>query len=164
MKIIPFNAEYGIAMWHWYHDPRLSHYFRGFVGGITVQQAANAPALLRAHVLLGVEDRKAVGQVTLADADTILRIYKLGLMVAPDAGHKGVGKELLAEGIRWGFDTMNAHKIFVEVMAEDTRTRLGVERAGFTLEGFKRQSVYLDGKFSDEVVFSMLQSDYRSNK
>jgi len=151
-------------MWRWYHEPELSHYFRGFLKGASFEECANAPAMIRAHLLVGFPDGPGllpVGLVSLADMDTVLRVYRLGLLVDPKEQHKGYGKDLLEAGLKWAFYKMNAHKVVFEVMSSDDRILRGIEPAGFVYEGTRRQSVYLDGKLYDEKVYSLLQSEYR---
>jgi RimJ/RimL family protein N-acetyltransferase len=59
---------------------------------------------------------------------------------------------------------MNAHRVVAEVICEDDRTMNGVRKAGFIAEGLSRQTMYLDGKYYDEAVFSMLRPDYERVK
>lgn len=171
MIIRQFNADDAFAFYCWYHDKRLSHFFRGFLTGVSLEQCKNAPQFLRGHILVGVlegnepyatpEDKdRLVGAVTLADRDPILRIYKLGLLVHPEFQQHGLGKDLMAAGIEWSFNTMNAHKIMLEILDQDQRVITGAEAAGFTREGLSRKSAYLDGKFCNEVIFSMLREEY----
>ena len=161
MRIQAFNADYAPTLYRWYHDQRLHHYFRGFIRGASFEQCAAAPELLRANILIGLEDDIPVGLVSLADTDVVLRSYKLGLLTDLDHQHKGYGRDLLEGGLKWAFQTMNAHKVTLEILETDSRTIRGGERCGFMPEGKRRSSCYLDGKFYDEVVLSMLQSEYK---
>jgi RimJ/RimL family protein N-acetyltransferase len=164
-SITPFNASDANAIFRWYHDPAYSHYFRGFVNGVSIEQCMNAPALLRSNILIAVnEHEKRVGLVSLADTSNILRIYRLGLIVDKTAQHTGIGKALLERGIEWAFDFMNAHKVVCEILVEDERVIEGAKRAGFIYEGTLRQSQYLNGEFKDEAVYSMLHAEFNKRK
>jgi len=165
MMLRPFNADDALTFYRWYHDRRLTHYFRGFIHGASVAQCANAPQLIRGHILVGIDPdtQQLVGAVSLADLDSILRIYKLGLLVDPDWQHLGFGKALLTGGVEWAFNVMNAHKILIEIVAGDSRVIHGAEQAGFQHEGTLRETCYIDGRFHDEVVYGLLQREYRLN-
>lgn len=161
MQLRPFNASDGDKWYEWYHDGKLSHYFRGYTQGVTLEQCCNAPYLMKAHILIGLNaDGDRVGAVSFADTDRILRIFRFGLLVDSAQQHHGYGKELTMQGLKWAFGTMNAHKVFGEIMAADYRIIHGSSYAGFTEEGIKRSSVYLDGEYHDEVVISILREEY----
>lgn len=166
MIIRPFNSGDAKTFYRWYHDKRLAHFYRGFIYGVSLEQCKDAVGLLKGHILMGLhpETCEPVGAVTLADKDRILRIYKLGLLVDPDHQHQNYGKKLLAYGLEWAFDTMNAHRVVAEVMSDDHRTLNGVVKAGFVLEGASRQTIFMDGKYTDETVLSMLRPDYERVK
>ena len=160
----PFNSDDARTFYRWYHDPRLAAYFRGFTHGASLQQCANAPDYMQAHILVGEDsDGQLLGAITFADRDRILRIYKMGLFVDPDQQHQGVGRELLELGLEWAFDRMNAHKVVAEFMARDGRIIKGAKEAGFTEEGVSRQSCFFNGVLHDEVIISILQSEYDRN-
>lgn len=163
-KIMPFDPSDGVTFFKWYHDPAYGHYFRGFVHGATLEQCINAPALLRANIRVAVTDKETrIGCVSLAETQPILRVYRLGLLVDKDYQHTGVGKRLLEDGVDWAFNTMNAHKVYVEVLAGDTRVLAGAKSFGFKEEGVLRQNQYLDGALHDEVTLGILRSEYKNN-
>lgn len=165
MILRPFNTSDGAAWYSWYHDPELKRYFRGYTAGASLEQCCNAPHLMKAHILIGLNaDGDRVGAVSFADTNRILRVFRFGLLVDPQFQHQGYGKDLLAQGLAWAFDTMNAHKVFHEVIADDQRIHDGAAIAGFTVEGVSRQSVYLDGNFHDEVVSSILREEYYGSR
>lgn len=161
IQIRPFNSDDAITFHRWYHDERLSHFYRGFIYGASVSDCEKAPDVMRGHVFVMLKDDEYLGALTLADIDRVLRVYRLGMLTDPEHQHQGVAKTLLNWGLRWAFDKMNAHKVVVEVMASDERTVQGTRAAGFIQEGLKRKQVYLDGCFHDELLFGMLQEDYR---
>lgn len=165
MQIRPFNASDGQA-WHaWYHDERLAHYFRGYTQGVTLEQCCNAPYLMKANILVGIDaDGNRVGAVSLADTDRIIRIYRFGLLVDPGFQGFGYGKDLTEGALNWAFGTMNAHKVYGEILEKDSRIIGGSFLAGFEIEGVKKKSVYLNGEYHNEVVISILREDYYGSR
>lgn len=161
LKIRAFNASDGKTWYDWYHAPALARYFRGYINGVTLEQCCSAPILMRAHILMGFDENDTpVGAITLADTDKVLRIFKLGLLVDEKNHFKGYGKELMDYGVKWAFKTMAAHKIFAEILSDDTRIIRGCELSGFQYEGTSRKSIFFDGQFHDEVIYSILGSEY----
>lgn len=134
-------------------------------------QAAQMPAFLRAHILVGIaEDGEPapagtpVGMITFADVDPVLRVYRVGLLV--DSAHQngGFALKLGQKGMEWVFNTMNAHRLYAECVSTDERLLKGLRAFGMKDEGVERQSCFLDGKYHDEVILAMLQSDWREVK
>jgi len=67
--------------------------------------------------------------------------------------------------IRYGFDDVGAHRIFLEVLESNYAARRLYESVGFRDEGLYRDG-YLDesGAFWNLVPYGMLVSDFRSMK
>lgn len=175
MRLLPFNADCAPTWWNWYHKQQLARFFRGFVQGVTIKQCAEIPAMMRSHILMGISEGENeevesaqkivagqfVGAISLADIDPILRIYRLGLLVDPGFQQQNFGRQLLDLGVKWAFNKMNAHKIVAEVLVDDERIIRGAKSHGFISEGINRKSIFLDGKFYDQNILTMLQEDYR---
>ena len=162
----PFNADDAKIFHRWYHDERLSAYFRGFVSGISLEQCRQASRFMKAHILVGCdsETHRPVGATTFADSDLVLRVYKMGMLIDPEHQHKSYGRHLTFQSVTWAFEKMNAHKIFIEMLTSDKRLVGGSEKAGFVFEGTKRQSCYHNGIIQDEHLYSMLRPEYESIK
>lgn len=163
MKLIQFNAEYAPVVYRWYHDKRLAAFFRGYVGGMSMAQAAQATQFLRSHILIGLNDEDVpVGMVTFADSDPILRTYRAGLLTDPDHQHSKCALQIGRAGCAWAFEVMNAHRIYAEVMADDERLIKGLKLTGMIEEGRQRESCYFEGKLHDEVLLGMLHTEWNA--
>lgn len=166
MIVVPFNSDFGLIFHKWFHDPRLKTFFRNFVNGCSLQQAQNAPAFMRANLLVGcIENEKGivpVGLASFADTDTILRVYKTGVMIDPEYHHQKLGFKLSQLGLQWAFDTMNAHKVICGFLQRDEHLASSAERFGFLKEGRARKSVYIDGNLEDEIFVSLLQTEFNA--
>lgn len=157
----PFNSSDG-ATWHkWYHNKKLSRFFRGFITGMSIEQARSAPSFMQAHILMAFNEvNDCVGAMTFADSDRVVRSYRAGLLVDPEFQKIGIGKQISEQGIEWAFETMNAHKIWAEILEDDSRLLHGSGFAGFQVEGTKRESIYFEGVFKNETLISLLHSEY----
>jgi len=86
------------------------------------------------------------------------------LIGEPDAWDKGFGTEALALLIDYGFDVLNLNSIQLGVNADNKRAIRSYEKAGFVVEGTRRQFVYRNGRYYDSVMMSVLRSDRRKKK
>ncbi|HNB42281.1 MAG TPA: GNAT family protein, partial [Anaerolineales bacterium] len=64
----------------------------------------------------------------------------------------------LHAAIQFGFDQMKLHRIEALVYPENTRSLHLLNKLGFKQEGTLRDYFYLDGKFYDHIVLSLLKT------
>lgn len=69
----------------------------------------------------------------------------------------------LQELLHIGFDRLQLNRLEVKVNADNIPSQRLVRRAGFRQEGIIRQGRQWDGKFQDVLLFSLLQTEFRSS-
>ncbi|TRM60441.1 hypothetical protein BD626DRAFT_538846 [Schizophyllum amplum] len=104
---------------------------------------------------------KAEGLVR-AEAASILNI---GLVLAPDYRHRGLGQLVLAAVLPQAFDKMSAHRVqaFVLGAGIEKHRALGLfTKAGFAHEGTQRAAFWspLEAQWRDETTTAMLATDW----
>lgn len=75
-------------------------------------------------------------------------------VLAAASGH-GVGSQLLRELERWAL-VNEIHRLELTVMAHNRRARQLYERAGFAVEGRRRECLLVDGHLVDELYMAKL--------
>ena len=55
---------------------------------------------------------------------------------------------------------MHLHRIELEVFAFNPRAQRSYEKAGFTVEGVRRDALWWDGAFHNAVIMSILQPEF----
>ena len=165
LKIRPFNADDANVFYRWYHLDELKPYFRGFIGGMSLEQCAQAPKYMRAHLLVLTDgtnyNEELYGLASFADTDLITKSYKFGIFVEPGHHNKGIGATFTKKAIQWAFETMNADRVFAELLAANDFLNRAAQKYGFTLEGKKRKSCFFEGQLQDELVYSITREDYQ---
>ncbi|MGA3035937.1 MAG: GNAT family protein [Vulcanimicrobiaceae bacterium] len=77
---------------------------------------------------------------------------------------RGIGTAALRWAIEWCFNTIEAHRLWLEVVESNLRARALYERLGFIYEGAYRDGFRnADGGFEDLCVYGMLASDQRQD-
>ena len=56
---------------------------------------------------------------------------------------------------------MNLHRVELEVFDYNPRARAMYEKAGFKLEGTKRDAIYINNEFHDVYIMSILEEEFR---
>ena len=73
---------------------------------------------------------------------------------------KGAATDSLKTLLRYGFETLNLHRIY-EVIFEYNEPSIKLfTRCGFKFEGKHREAHYIDGKYWDEMIYGMLRTEY----
>ncbi len=74
--------------------------------------------------------------------------------------NKGYGTEATQLALKFTFEELKLNRLELEVFSHNVRGIKAYEKAGFKKEGVLRQSLFLNDKYSDEVLMGMLQEDY----
>lgn len=109
------------------------------------------------------ETDELLGEVVLNEIDPINRSanIRIGIQGTHHRG-KGYGTEAIISMLRYGFKTVKLHRIHLGVYAFNPRAIHVYEKIGFQREGIQRDATYLDGKFHDMIIMSILEDEFRS--
>ena len=104
-----------------------------------------------------------LGEVVINEIDSSNRSanIRIGIQKNEYRG-KGYGTEALIEMLRYGFNSLNLHRIHLGVYTFNPRAIHVYEKIGFKREGVERDSLYLDGEFHDMITMSILEDEFLS--
>ena len=106
------------------------------------------------------EGRLYVGNCGLHDIDPVDRHATLGIVIGrKDRWGQGFGTETVRLLCRHAFDDLNLHKVCLSCYATNERGLRLYARAGFTPEGRRREQVFIDGRWVDEIVLGLLRDE-----
>lgn len=110
------------------------------------------------HWVIADHDDVFVGVVRLAPVDVVNRSARLGIGILDPArlGH-GIGTEAIRLVLRWGFEGLGLHRVSLTVVADNSRAVAAYTRCGFTTEGRFRESVWLGGRWRDDLSMAILE-------
>lgn len=104
--------------------------------------------------------RKLIGVCQLTGINPVTRSAELQIRIGhPAARGKGLGLEAVRQLAAFGFRDLNLHRIALHVFATNARAITTYERAGFRLDGTLREAAFIDGRFVDVRVMSLLATD-----
>ena len=86
------------------------------------------------------------------------RLYLLALLWA--VATVPLATILMALMLWYGFDRLNLHRIFLNVVAENVGAVRSYEKAGYQKEGVMRDEMYRNSRFYDMVKMAVLRDDY----
>ncbi len=97
-----------------------------------------------------LETNAYLGNVWLHGIHWINRNAELRILLgAPEAREKGHGTRACQMLLRFAFEKLGLHKVFLYVTSGNPRARRAFEKAGFAEEGVLKDEFFLDGRFLD---------------
>lgn len=112
---------------------------------------------------LAVVDRvsgECVGEVVLNEWDRDNRSCNLRIALATAGQGRGLGTEAVSLMVGHGFERLGLHRISLNVFAFNPRARRVYENVGFVEEGVRRDVLFCDGAWVDDIVMSILAPDW----
>jgi RimJ/RimL family protein N-acetyltransferase len=112
-----------------------------------------------------IADRKTgdyLGQIDLITINWKLRAAEMAIVLGQEGDRgKGVGGEAIALMLAYAFQTLGLWRVELEVVADNRRAVRCYERAGFRVEGKKRNAFLVDGELTDMLIMAVLMDEWR---
>jgi RimJ/RimL family protein N-acetyltransferase len=103
-----------------------------------------------------------IGEVVLFVRSRQHRQGEIGYVFHPDHGGRGYATEAASAMLRLGFDQFGLHRIVGRIDARNTASARVLDRLGMRREAHFAQNMILQGEWSDEVVYAMLEDEWRA--
>jgi diamine N-acetyltransferase len=115
---------------------------------------------------LGIEIKsgdgwRLIGNCGIFDINWRIRSAEVGLFIGDKScWNKGYGTEVMLLLLQHGFGTLNLNRIFLRVDAENLGGIRAYEKAGFVHEARLREADFREGRYSDDLIMSVLHSEW----
>ena len=107
-----------------------------------------------------VVDGEAAGSIGLfLGHDVYRRSAELGYWLAEPLWGRGIMTAAVTAMCREGFAAWDIVRIHAEPFARNAASRRVLEKAGFSLEGTLRRSVYKNGEMLDSCIYALLREE-----
>jgi len=83
----------------------------------------------------------------------------LGYWLAQDAQGHGYMREAATAVIRYGFDTLNLHRLHIACLPDNARSIKLAKSLGFVEEGFAKSYVKINGTWHNHVLFGLVKPE-----
>ena len=159
LGLFPFEAEQAEVYRDWVNDEELATLLGRATPVTRDQHQAWYQGLSgsQTSVVFAVRELESgqyLGNVWLHGIHWINRNAELRILLGdPLAQGKGHGSRACRLLVRFAFEKLGLHKVFLYVSARNPRAQRAFEKAGFTQEGVLKEEFFLDGRFVD--VFRM---------
>jgi ribosomal-protein-serine acetyltransferase len=107
-----------------------------------------------------VIDGEIVGGAGFHHVDWLNRTTSIGYWLAADAQGRGLMTATVGAFLDHAFGTWDLHRVLIEAVVGNARSRAIPERLGFTEEGILREAKLIRDSYEDAVLYAMLASDW----
>jgi diamine N-acetyltransferase len=102
-----------------------------------------------------------IGNCGFHNISAINRSAEVGIFIGEKSlWNMGYGSETMQLLLKYGFESLNLNRISLVVYDDNSGAIRAYEKAGFVLEGRLRQAKYKHGRYGDEMIMSVLRSEW----
>ena len=154
----------------WFGDPEVRRHLLLYIPFSLAQEERWYENLLDrlekgSDVLLAIETAEGVhiGNLGLHSIDWKNRNAELGITIGDkEYWGQGYGTAAIRTLLKLAFEEMNLHRVFLRVDKDNERGIRCYEKCGFQRDGILREAVFREGRYHDQLMMSVLVSEYRS--
>jgi RimJ/RimL family protein N-acetyltransferase len=133
-----------------------------------IEEIGTTRAATSAFFVIEVEDAektKAIGTISLNGINAKDHNATFGIAIGDKKyWSKGYGSEAAALIIKYGFEQLNLHRINSGVLSFNDRSIRMHLKLGFREEGRRREIIFRNGAYCDEVMFGLLREEWKKQK
>ena len=156
----------------WFNDPEVRQYILMFAPMSTAQEERWFESLQdrRDEFLFAIEAHAGdewihIGNTGLHNIDWKERSAIFGIVLGEkDYWGRGYGTDATRAMLGFAFETLNLHRVELEVFDFNPRAIRCYEKAGFRREGTRRESHFFDGRYHDAHLMSILQQEFLKSR
>jgi ribosomal-protein-serine acetyltransferase len=112
------------------------------------------------NFVIYLPDRRPAGVVGFYNLGSPHRSCEIGFWVRSSMGGRGICTAAAARLLRFGFDELDLHRIFVRHAVDNQRSRGVIAKLGFQHEGTARDDLKIGDRFVSHETYAMLETDF----
>lgn len=106
-----------------------------------------------------------VGNCGFFDVNWENRSAEIGIHIGEKKyWNKGFGTKAMQLILKYGFESLNLHRLYLRVFETNQRAIRSYQKAGFITEGKMRQAHFMNGTYIDVLLMSILQQEWQKQK
>ena len=122
------------------------------------------PATRRIMFTIETLDGVAVGSFNLNSIDERNGTFSIGMQIGVEHRGKGYGTAAMRILLRYAFFERRLNKYYGSVIEWNVASATMLKKLGCLQEGVRRQMIYTDGKYADEILYGLTKEDFIENE
>ena len=144
-----------------YWEPRDLEQARGVLAKKASQSVLDSDGQGLSLAVVRRDTGALAGEVNLFWLSRVHRSGEIGYVFHPDHAGKGLATEAARVALALGFGTLGLHRIIGRLDARNDASARLLERLGMRREGHFVQNEFVKGEWTDEVVYALLEDEWR---
>lgn len=154
----------------WLNDPEVNQYLLAYMplSEIAEEKWFEKTSQSNTELVMAIENydlsrpRQLIGNCGLHGISWKDRTATFGIFIGDQSfWSNGYGTEAASLLFRHGFKQLNLHRINSSVIGFNNRSLKMHEKLGFQIEGRRRQNIFKDGAYHDEIFLGLLQEEWQ---
>lgn len=108
-------------------------------------------------------DGETIGGINLNSVDERNGTFSIGLQIDRDHRNKGYGRAAMRILFQYAFLERRLNKYYGSVLEGNIASSKMLKKMGCVEEGIRRQMVYMDGQYMDEILFGLTKDEFVEN-
>jgi RimJ/RimL family protein N-acetyltransferase len=131
-----------------------------FIGKISKQ--INEPETWFQFVIIEKETQKIIGDLGIHFFDNENKQAEIGCTLNKNFQNKGYATESVKRVIDYLFKDLNKHRIITSIDPKNKNSIRLVERIGFRKEAHFVESIFINGRWVDDLIYAMIEKDWEN--
>jgi len=173
IEIRPVNWENIETHYEWNNDPELNYFdsdfphmkesFDSFARRLRDMSSEDNQHIILMEVFHKNDD-KLIGIVDIHDIDPINKRCNIECTIAePDYRDKGYGTIAFSQAVSYSMEELGMNKVISTAFDFNDKWIRILGNLGFHQEGCLREHALKDGRYSDKLIFGLLNSEYKES-
>jgi RimJ/RimL family protein N-acetyltransferase len=133
-----------------------------FIGGISKQ--INEPNTWFQFVIIEKKSQKIVGDLGTHFFDSENKQVEIGCTLNKNFQKQGYATESVIRVIEFLFEELNKHRIISSIDPDNKDSNRLMERIGFRKEAHFVESLFINGKWVDDLIYALIEKDWQALK
>ncbi|MFX0059482.1 MAG: GNAT family N-acetyltransferase [Candidatus Hodarchaeota archaeon] len=173
VSLKPLEKKYIEQFLKWFNDPEITQYLLMYRPLTSMEEEEwfnelkNKPNEVYFAIVINdkYNKEKLIGNCGIRGINSKDRVGNYGIVIGEkDYQGMGYGTEAMRLLVDYGFNTLNLNRVELSTFSFNSRAYKSYLKVGFVEEGRKRQAVYKNGEYHDEIMFSILRSEWEKRK
>ena len=124
------------------------------------KQAINQESGLHFAIIKKADDTY-IGSCRLHKINKCDKNARLAIGLLSEHFGQGYGTDSMKCLLKFGFKKLNLHRMELRVLDFNKRGISAYKKCGFKKDGILRENAYIDGKYYDDIMMSILESEFK---
>ena len=111
--------------------------------------------------IISKDNNKLIGIISLSKIDWTHKNAELGYWIGKKHWNKGLMTEAVNLILSLAFKQLKLHRIYAYIFEGNTGSKRVLEKSGFKFEGKRRECVFKDNKWKNDLEYSILAKEFK---